>query len=286
MNRVEDSYCQSSSESYGAFARIYDEVMDSVPYDYWFDYIEFLWKYHRKDAPEKILELACGTGNMMERFIRKGYTIDGMDKSSSMLAEAEKKLAETDFSGELFCQDMRDFSLAKKYDFIYSVFDSMNYILTLEDLELVFHRVQDHLADEGLFIFDFNTRARLHQIEPGYTDFYGENFDCKWQDIVDKENDIWKVKLTINLDDHQGFFHEQHRETSFSLVKIDKALDNAGFNYIKCFHNTSLSTGKESSDRVYFVAATEKFASFSIFARFIFRLYWKLTQLKHFAGIN
>lgn len=286
MKQVEDSCCQSSCESYGAFAKIYDEIMDSVPYDYWFDYIEFLWQYHRKNTPQDILELACGTGNMMKRFMERGYSIDGIDKSSAMLAEAEKKLAEGEFSGELYCQDMRKLSLTHNYDFIYSVFDSMNYILSPDDLELVFKGVQEHLSDRGLFIFDFNTRSRLQQIEPGYTDFHGENFDCKWQDIVEKENNTWKVKLTISIDGSERFFHEQHEETSFALSKVNKILQKSGFNFINCFDSTSLRPGKEASNRVYFVASREDFDKHSLFGNLGLKIYWKIIQFKHFIGLN
>ena len=273
---------ETSGESYNAFAEIYDEVMDAVPYDYWFDYMKFLWKYHRDHPPQKILELACGTGSMMKRFVGQNYLIDGLDKSASMLEQAKNKLAGEGFSGQVYCQDMREFSLDKKYDLIYSIFDSMNYILTLEDLELVFKQVYQHLTDKGLFIFDFNTRARLQEIEPGLKNFHGKDFDCQWRDIVDEKNNLWQVKLTINLADQPGFFHEQHKETSFALTKIDRALQKAGFKFNCCYDGNSLRKGREASSRVYFVAGKEKFAGHSFLNRLQFKLGWKLNQLKYF----
>ena len=53
--------------SYENFARVYDELMDNVPYEEWTDFIlAILKKYKITDG--LVLELGCGTGQLMWRY--------------------------------------------------------------------------------------------------------------------------------------------------------------------------------------------------------------------------
>src|SRR6056297_1774261 len=99
------------SQSYtSSFAVIYDDVMQRVPYYYWYKYLKHLLAYYDK-KPEKILELACGTGNMIKYFAKEADSIYGIDKSKDMLTVAQNKFYEND-DVKLFNTDM-----SKKYKY-------------------------------------------------------------------------------------------------------------------------------------------------------------------------
>ena len=50
--------------SYENFARVYDELMDNVPYEEWAQFILNLLQ-DRKITEGLVLELGCGTGKLM-----------------------------------------------------------------------------------------------------------------------------------------------------------------------------------------------------------------------------
>ena len=96
--------------AYESFARVYDELMDNVPYDDWADFI-------RSRLVEKgicdglVLDLCCGTGRMTGRLHNLGYDMIGVDSSVEMLEIAREKAGD-DCEGLLYLhQDMREFEL-------------------------------------------------------------------------------------------------------------------------------------------------------------------------------
>ena len=58
-------------------------------------------------------------------------------------------------------QDMRELELYSTVGTVYSVCDSLNYILEEEELGAVFALVNNYLFPGGIFIFDFNTPKRV-----------------------------------------------------------------------------------------------------------------------------
>ena len=117
--------------SYESFARVYDELMDNVPYDEWAAFLrEELLKNGVDDG--LICELGCGTGNITQRLARMGYDMIGIDSSYDMLAIArEKQLEERDSNVKNILylqQDMREFELYGTVRACISICDCMNYV--------------------------------------------------------------------------------------------------------------------------------------------------------------
>ena len=103
----------------------------------------------------RILELACGTGLLAIYLARSGYAVVGIDLSPEMVAIAAEKgryVAGVEFA----VADMRDLDLAPGFDAALCMFDSLNYLLTLEDVSETLKSVSSMLRKNGVFIFDFN----------------------------------------------------------------------------------------------------------------------------------
>ncbi len=65
-------------------------------YDKWVEFTEeSLQQADMKEA--KILDVACGTGNVTLPLIQKGYDVIGVDLSEEMLAVAQQKLGEAGY---------------------------------------------------------------------------------------------------------------------------------------------------------------------------------------------
>ena len=69
------------------FAEIYDIFMKHVDYDKWY---EFLKMFIKKKGT--VLDLGCGTGEFLWRFLKDGFSVVGVDLSKKMLEISEKKL--------------------------------------------------------------------------------------------------------------------------------------------------------------------------------------------------
>ena len=124
-------------KTYENFARVYDELMDNVPYEEWAQFLsERLSAYGISGG--LMLDLACGTGKMTALMAERGFDMIGVDSSVDMLQIARERAAE----GCLYLlQDMREFELYGTVGAVISVCDSINYVTEEEE------RVQEESAD-------------------------------------------------------------------------------------------------------------------------------------------
>ena len=263
-----------------SFAKIYDDIMKYVPYDFWYSYLNELINYYDIRV-NKVLDLACGTGNMSIRFARDYKRVLGIDISGEMLKIARGKVSNKRKKNiEFIKSDIRSFDLSQKVDLVFSVFDSLNYILSKSDMGKVFNHVYRNLNNDGIFIFDLNTIKRLMSIEPGTSMFTGDNYTCFWKDIVKPEAKKWRVKLKIHFDDSDDYYEEVHEETGYPLSEVREILMRTGFEYVKIFRAYTFEKGSEKDNRVYFVVLKNSsiFDKRNILANLKYRLKWKLKR--------
>jgi len=263
-----------------SFARIYDDIMEYVPYDFWYNYLNELIKYYNINV-KKVLDLACGTGNMSIRFAGDYKKVLGIDISGEMLKIAGQKANNKRKENIKFIQsDLRNFNLSDRVDLAFSVFDSLNYILSLSDLKSVFKNVYKSLKDDGIFVFDLNTINRLRSIKPGTSMFTGDNYTCFWKDIVKPESNKWQVKLKIHFDDNDEYYEEVHEETSYPLNDVRKILLKIGFEYVKIFRAYTFEKGSEKDNRVYFVVLKNSsiINKKNLLTNLKYRFKWKLKK--------
>jgi len=103
--------------------------------------------------PESILDIACGTGNLVSALGSMGKQIVGCDISPQMIAIAKKNNPDIKFH----IVDMTEINFDRKFDLAICAFDSINYLLSGTDVFRLFAVVHAHLANGGFFLFDVNT---------------------------------------------------------------------------------------------------------------------------------
>ena len=111
-----------------------------------------------KYAPraKSVLELGVGNGSVLAAFPRK-YSLYGLDIELRYLKLAKKKVPRA----HLFRASMHNFKARRKFDVIYSVYDSINFLSSFSQWGQAFARVSSHLAEGGIFIFDCYTSEML-----------------------------------------------------------------------------------------------------------------------------
>jgi SAM-dependent methyltransferase len=117
-------------------------------------------------ARAHVLDLCCGTGQLAAALTQRGYRVTGIDRSPEMLRFARENAPQASF----LVADARDFQLQEPVDAAVCTHDSLNHVLSLEELTQAFRRVRACLAAGGRFLFDLNMPGRY---PPGWTDSLG-----------------------------------------------------------------------------------------------------------------
>lgn len=103
--------------SYERFAYVYDYLMQDVPYDGWLEYVNRQAEHYSIQG-KKVLDIACGTGELSLRLARDGYDVTGVDLSQDMLTIAQEKASAQNVQIQLFQQDMSRLDSLGEYDII------------------------------------------------------------------------------------------------------------------------------------------------------------------------
>ncbi len=140
--------------SYDLLAPFYDRFTATSDYDAWAAAVEPLLRGKSRN-PGRLLDIACGTGSSLLPFRRRGYDVAGCDVSGAMLERARRK----DAAPRLHRLDMRALPLLGAHAVVTCFDDSLNYLLSGEDLEAAFRSARRNLAPGGTFAFDLNTLA-------------------------------------------------------------------------------------------------------------------------------
>ena len=231
--------------TYDLFSKYYDAVMgDSSKTAAKLQ--KFIKDYNPRS--KSILELACGTGSVIQHFT-KSYSVYGLDISSGMLSIAKKKVS----SGKFSQQDMTKFKYNRKFDVILCVFDSINHLLKFSDWKKVFKKAYEHLNQGGVLIFDINTEVKLQRVidtTPGVRVF-GKNamiMDVTW---LERGISNWNVRIFEHKGKNQYTMYEENiKEKAFPLQLVKKAFGQ--FRKVIAI-DTSRKRPSSKSERLFFV---------------------------------
>ncbi len=265
--------------AYSDFARVYDELMDNVPYGAWCDTVSALIQEYGISRPvdsdgagqeessgeetrlkserNLVLDLGCGTGTLTRLLRRKGYDMIGVDNSPEMLGIAMEKSEES--GGILYLlQDMRELELYSTVGTVLSVCDCLNYLLEEEDLLRVFRLVNNYLYPGGLFLFDFNTVYKYSQVI-GDTVIAENREDCSfiWENYYHHREEINEYDLTVFVqEDGERFrrFTENHLQRGYTPDTMRSLVEQAGMRVIRLLDADTLGEVTEHSERVYMLA--------------------------------
>lgn len=143
MNQPEgffDHYAEVYAQaSYATFAA---DIADTLP---------ALWSAHGLDRLPRVLDLACGTGLMLDRLhgsISEGV---GIDQSERMIALASRTTA-TNLHFRV--GDIREVQDEASNDLVTIIYNTLNYFLDEDDLSRVISAAARALRPGGLLLFD------------------------------------------------------------------------------------------------------------------------------------
>lgn len=221
---------------YDSLAHYYDAlVKDEEATLRWCDFVD------RHAKGNKILELACGSGEISHELTKRGYDLLATDISPSMLHKLNQKYPEV----KTLQLDMTDFALEDKFDTIICFCDSINY---LSDYRSMFDRVSDHLRSGGTFLFDMHSLDRLMEfkemfIEEGYI------LDVPYQWTIVSDEDCIHQHFAFYQKD--GTIQEQHVQHVFDPPEVIDELQIRGFK-LKIYTDFDLP-GLQPGEKIFIV---------------------------------
>lgn len=209
----------------------------------------------------RALDLACGTGTLALLLADEGWAVTGLDSSAPMLAQARAKAAGGAATRQVrfLRADMRSASSilpAAGFDLVTCTYDSLNYMLTPQDLAACFTVAAHALAPGGLYVADMNTRHFLEhdwgeclvREQDGYVQIEQSRFDP-----AEGTN---SMRLTGFVgDDASGYerFDELHVERAYPPELVDELLVQAGLHVEAHYDSFTFGPPGPYTQRIFWV---------------------------------
>ncbi len=255
-------------EPYSCVAEFYDHLMRHVNYPRWADYVMALFAladHPESTAPAQrgsgrrvshVLELACGTGQLLTELARSGYQAYGCDRAQAMVAAARRRLLQHGLPASVWCADMRAVVTQIQVDAVLCLYDSINYCLQEEDLQHLFIGVGQLVRSGGLFIFDICTQ---HNCRRNFRDYVEKDATADFsytRHAYYKPYQRLQYNEFIIVDEaNRGrVLREKHLQRIYAIKEIRAQIAASGrWHEVACYSGMSRRPGTEKAERVHFV---------------------------------
>ncbi len=216
--------------------------------DRYTEYDDFAWAYNQMLGPDsmarflpiveklvlsrcvpgaRVLDLCCGTGQLARELSERGYAVTGIDGSEGMLNFARENAP----AAEFIASDARGFEFEPTFQAAVSAYDSLNHVMSIEDLRQVFRNVYGALVDGGVFQVDLNMEEGYKARWIGPTHVLCDDYAVLMGHRYDEASKVGTVPLTVfRLIDGQWTRSDTTlTQRCYTEAEILDALKDAGF---------------------------------------------------------
>ena len=224
---------------------LYDALHNDIGTD------ENVIKYYAKKCNGPVLEIACGTGRLSKYIIDLGLPYTGIDNSKPFLDISLQKFGK---NGTFLYNDMQDFKLAEKFNFIFIGFNSFLHNLTDKDALNCLRCIKEHLNSDGIFLLsiflpdpEFLYRNEyLHEART-FFNYKGKQCRVMEKNSYDDETQInsltWQLEIDGKLSDETYSF----KQRMFYPHKMHLLLQESGFSVNEKFGDWDMNPMDEES---------------------------------------
>ena len=224
---------------------LYDALHNDIGTD------ESVIKYYAKKCNGPVLEIACGTGRLSKYIIDLGLPYTGIDNSKPFLDISVQKFGK---NGTFLYNNMQDFKLAEKFDFIFIGFNSFLHNLTDKDALNCLRCIREHLNSDGIFLLsiflpdpEFLYRDEyLHEART-FFNYKGKQCRVLEKNSYDDETQInsltWQLEINGKLSDETYSF----KQRMFYPHKMHLLFQESGFSVQEKFGDWDMNPMDEES---------------------------------------
>jgi SAM-dependent methyltransferase len=256
---------------YDSWARYYDLIYGRwMDYDSQCAYLRALFEELGVPEDGRVLDLGCGTGGHAIPLARMGYHVTGADSSEPMVAIAREKAA--DLPVEFLHQDMRELSLAGRFDAAICMFGGFGHITVTADVRRALRGIHSRLKRDSPFIFEHwligGTKSEHKASEEVERD--GLRVVRHAHSVFDSLRNTLHIAFRFNVYENGELVDDIHSESPMRIYEpgeMEELLARAGFEperaldseglYKKDVVATLLSPVKHDTFRVLCVALAQ-----------------------------
>jgi SAM-dependent methyltransferase len=241
---------------YDDFAWFYNRYWNEEFHGLAFPILERIWLPHLPPKA-RVLDICCGTGHLAGLLTARGMAVTGIDLSERMIAHARENVP----AAEFHVASAGDFRVLGRFDGAVSTFDSLNHLLSLEELQACICRVAKALKPRATFAFDI-------LLEAAYTTNWADAFSIVREDHVlvlagsgfDVRTRVAHCRITMfRLIESQWKRSDvEVLERCYTTPEIDAALSNAGFIDTAFYYARDLGMRGQLAQGRTFVVTTRK----------------------------
>lgn len=134
---------------YDRVADLYDAIYSFKSYEKEAEKLHELLQKHKRSPGNELLDVACGTGGHIA-YLKRYYSVEGLDISAPMLRLARKKHPGVVF----YRRDMTSFNLRKQFDVVTCLFSAIGHVKTKHRLDLAVRAMARHLKPSGVLVIE------------------------------------------------------------------------------------------------------------------------------------
>ena len=209
-------------------------------------------------AGTRLLDVACGEGTFAVGMAANGFDVTGVDASAAMLELARARARVARVPVEWARRDMRELHVETPFDVATCWFNSLNYLLTPDDLARALRSVHDSLHPDGCFLFDVYTP---HGLAVDWADQAWVAVDDDDHYIVadtryNKRERLSTVRFVAFARNGDAWerFDERHRNRGYPWPDLRGLLADAGFERCEPFTMPGIGTPERRTERLYVAA--------------------------------
>ncbi|MBN2367351.1 MAG: methyltransferase domain-containing protein [Calditrichaeota bacterium] len=242
---------RAESIPYQVLASIYNQVMRHVNYHHWAGYIQNIIGKNLNE-PVKMLDIGCGTGELIHQVGKFGYKADGCDPSEAMLAVARLKNPHRKFWTDRLPELGN--TPSGKYNVMTSLYDTVNYLTSLDDIDKALDRIYRILPANSLFIFDLvsQTFCKLYFDNVRDEEVLDGQYAYKRNSYFVQESSEQINEFAIYTPD--GIFEERHIQKIYGFEEIEKLIrQKTDFEIVGIYEDFTFYEADPKSNRAHFV---------------------------------
>ena len=241
-----------------------DEIQSDLPF----------YKRKIREGGGKALDLACGTGRHLLRYLKQGLEVEGVDTSEGMLARLREKADAQGLSPTVYRQAMESFDLPHKYRTIFISGGSFQLLWQRQDALQALRHCFGHLEPGGrLFVETFipseawnlELDQRLGEENIGEVSVWGpatlpsgETVTTQvWMDSIDRFEQVKTDKRRYGLRrDRELVNTELHtlRLRWYFTHELTMMLESVGFDDIRIYGDYTDSPATARSNEIVYAA--------------------------------
>lgn len=241
------------TKPYSSLALVYSHLMRRIRYDKWADY---LYELVKEEIPSnaKVLELAAGNCVFAEHFKKHYKNIIVTDLSKDFMKAAETTQVKV-------CCDMTSLPFKNKFRLVYSNFDSINYLLTTEQLKKLFSEVYRILDEKSIFTFDVSLENNSYRHEKEIlTSQRVKGIKYTHLSKYNPRTMIHTNKFIVHSLKGETY-SEIHKQKIYPFHKYFEIIPQSGLYISQCYETFTFKEGNPGSERIQFILKKNQNAS-------------------------